>query len=145
MEACSCAHCVSACRRDPGRLVPSDLAPLARLLELTPAELLARYLVLRPLPGAEGGYALAPVKWRGHRLLVDPGTVVPDYYEEEPGRCVFLEEEGCRVHAAKPFECRAYSGCRHTFLGRPYRRKEVEEYFRKRWRSAQETIRKLRG
>ena len=145
MESCRCELCVSACRRDPGRLVPADIEPLARLLGLTPAELLARHLVLRPLPGPEGGYALAPVKGKAHRLLVDPGTVVPSYYEGEDGWCVFLAENGeCRVHAAKPFECRAYSGCRNTFLGRPYRRKEVEEYFRKRWRSAQETVRKLR-
>jgi Fe-S-cluster containining protein len=51
---------------------------------------------------------------------------------------VFLSEDGlCRIHPVKPFECAAYMGCRHTFLGRPYRKKDVEAFFVSRWRKWQ--------
>jgi Fe-S-cluster containining protein len=73
---------------------------------------------------------------KGKRLLAAPGSTVPAYYAGEKGRCVFLSPEGlCAIHPVKPFECAAYMGCRHTFLGRPYRKKNVEEFFVRRWRS----------
>jgi Fe-S-cluster containining protein len=74
--------------------------------------------------------------------LAAPGTVVPDFYEDEKGRCVFLDRDGaCRIHEAKPFECAAYMGCKHTFLGRPYKEKDVETFFISRWRKYQEMFR----
>lgn len=137
MESCSCPACVSACRTDPGRLVPGDLPKLARLLGLTQAELIAGYLVKIPLSADEQVCALAPAKRKGKRLIAEPGTVAPDYYGAERGVCIFLENDGrCGVHAAKPFECSAYLGCKNTFLGKPYRKKYVEAYFLLRWRRA---------
>lgn len=137
MESCSCPACVSACRTDPGRLVPDDLPKLARLLDLTRAELIAGYLVKIPLAPAEHVYGLAPAKRKGRRFIAEPGTVAPDYYAAERGVCIFLDDSGaCRVHAAKPFECSAYLGCKNTFLGKPYKKKYVEEYFLLRWRRA---------
>lgn len=137
MESCSCPDCICACRIDPGRLVPEDLPKLARLLGLAEAELIAGYLVKIPLSPAEHMYALAPAKRKGKRFIAEPGTIVPDYYTSERGVCVFLEEKGlCRVHGAKPFECSAYLGCKNTFLGKPYKKKYVEEYFLLRWRKS---------
>ena len=135
MTGCSCPQCVSACRNDPGRLVPADLPVLAAFLDLSVDELIAAYLVRIPLAGKEKVCALAPAKLKGKRFLADPGPVVPDYYTEERGTCVFLDENGlCTVHEVKPFECGAYMGCRNTFLGRPYREKQVEEFFIQKWR-----------
>jgi hypothetical protein len=34
MDACSCEKCVSACRCDPGRLVPNDLKKIAAFLKI---------------------------------------------------------------------------------------------------------------
>jgi len=142
MEACGCEKCISACRRDPGRLVPADLKRIAAFLHLTEKDLLARHLVLIPAKGRERHvYFLAPAKIKASRLLAPPGTVVPDYYAEENGRCVFLSAEGlCLIHEVKPFECAAYMGCRHTFLGRPYKEKDVDTFFVSRWRKSQDLI-----
>lgn len=135
IQGCSCIQCVSACRNDPGRLVPADLPALASLLNITVVELSIKYLVKIPFRGKEGIYALAPVKLKGKRLLAAPGTIVPAYYTSEKGTCIFLDENGlCTVHEAKPFECSAYMGCRNTFMGRQYREKQVEEYFFLKWK-----------
>jgi hypothetical protein len=137
MESCNCPVCISACRNDPGRLVPEDLQKLARLLGLTEAGLLEQYLVKIPLCPKDAIYALAPAKRKGKRFVAEPGKVAPDYYAQERGVCVFLDEQGsCTIQGAKPFECSAYMGCKNTFLGRPYKKKYVEEYFLHRWRKA---------
>jgi Fe-S-cluster containining protein len=139
MEACRCEKCASACRRDPGRLVPSDLKKIAAFLGISEKELLSGHLVRIPARGRDRHvHFLAPAKMKAARFLAAPGTVVPDYYGEEKGRCIFLSDEGlCRIHEVKPFECAAYMGCRHTFLGRPYKEKEVEAFFVARWRKFQ--------
>ena len=136
MENCSCHECVSACRNEPGRLVPGDVARLSQLLGISERDLENDYLVRVPVTsGGPTVHALAPAKKKGHRFVAAPGTVAPDYYAKEAGRCIFLDDnERCAVHEAKPFECGAYMGCRNTFLGKPYRDKSVEEFFHKRWR-----------
>ncbi len=137
MDSCSCPECVSACRNDPGRLVPEDVRKLAGLLGISEAELIAGYLVKIPLSESERMYALAPAKRKGKRFIAEPGTEAPDYYASERGVCIFLDDSGaCSVHAAKPFECGAYMGCKNTFLGKPYKKKYVEEYFLLRWRKS---------
>jgi len=134
-QGCSCPQCVSACKNDPGRLVPADIPLLAAHLGLTAEELIAAFLVKIPLPGKEDVCALAPAKRKGKRLLAEPGTVVQSYYTAERGTCVFLDENGlCTVHEVKPFECGAYMGCKNSFMGRPYKEKQVGEYFYSRWK-----------
>ncbi len=136
MDACSCEKCISACRRDPGRLIPADMKKIAVFLNISEKELRAGYLVRIPAAGKNSHiHFLAPAKLKAARFLAAPGTVVPHYYAEEKGRCVFLSPQGaCLIHDVKPFECAAYMGCRHTFLGRPYKEKDVEAFFVSRWR-----------
>jgi Fe-S-cluster containining protein len=144
LDACACEKCVSACRRDPGRLIPADVKKIAAFLKLDEKELQERYLVRIPAKDQTRNiHFLAPAKIKAARFLAAPGTVVPDYYDKEKGRCVFLSPEGsCLIHEVKPFECAAYMGCRHTFLGRPYIEKDVETFFVARWRKAQNIISK---
>ena len=139
MAGCSCEKCVSACKNDPGRLVPDDLAKLSAYLAIDIPTLEKEYLVRIPMKHkGVTVYALAPAKRKGKRFVAEPGSVAPDYYTDEKGECVFLDSEGlCTVHKVKPFECGAYMGCTHTFLGRPYRDKTVEEFFLMRWKGAQ--------
>jgi Fe-S-cluster containining protein len=142
MDACACEKCVSACRRDPGRLIPGDVKKIADFLNIGEKELRERYLVIVPARDRTRNIRfLAPAKIKAARFLATPGTVVPDYYDRENGRCVFLSPKGaCTIHEVKPFECAAYMGCRHTFLGRPYREKDVEAFFVSRWRKFQDLI-----
>jgi len=117
---------------------------IAAFLRIGERELLDRYLVRIPAAGGNRRiHFLAPAKIKAARFLAAPGSVAPDYYAREKGRCVFLSPEGtCLIHDAKPFECAAYMGCRHTFLGRPYIEKDVETFFVARWRKAQDIISK---
>ncbi len=135
MTSCSCDKCVSACKNDPGRLIPEDLPKLAGFLNYTVEELIISSLVKIPLSKKGGIYAFAPAKLKGKRLLAKPGTVVPDFYTKEHGTCIFLDDNGfCTIHEVKPFECGAYMGCKHTFMGKPYKEKHVEEYFLMKWK-----------
>lgn len=137
MESCHCEQCVSACLSDPGRLVPTDLKKIALFLRVSESQLKSDYLVRIPAAGRGRVQFLAPAKTKAGRLLAAPGTVVQDYYQAEKGRCIFLSEENrCSIHPVKPFECAAYMGCRHTFLGRPYKKRIVEEFFVCRWKKA---------
>jgi Fe-S-cluster containining protein len=117
--------------------VPEDIIKLSRSLNISESDLVDNYLVKVPIKGnGPPVHALAPAKKKGRRFIAEPGSMVPEYYIQEKGRCIFLDEnDRCSVHAAKPFECGAYMGCRNTFLGKPYRAKAVEELFYKRWRS----------
>jgi Fe-S-cluster containining protein len=137
MENCSCSECISACLNDPGRLVPDDIPRLTQLLKISAHDLENDYLVrVLVTSNAHTVNALAPAKKKGRRFIAVPGTTAPDYYAEEKGRCIFLDDKDrCSVNDAKPFECGAYMGCRNTFLGKPYRAKAVEEFFYKRWKS----------
>jgi len=137
MEHCCCDECVSACLNDPGRLVPDDMLKLARFLKITMGELEREYLVRIPvIRNGITAHALAPAKMKGKRFVASPGSTAPDYYADEKGRCIFLDEKNlCAIDEVKPFECGAYMGCRHTFLGRPYREKKVEEFFFLKWKS----------
>jgi Fe-S-cluster containining protein len=137
MDACSCERCVSACCDDPGRLVPADLKKIAAFLRISEIDLKASYLVRIPAAGKNSRiHFLAPAKIKANRFLTAPGGTVPDYYGTEKGRCIFLSPEGlCTIHPVKPFECAAYMGCRHTFLGRPYKKRSVEEFFVSRWKN----------
>ncbi|MBN2400567.1 hypothetical protein EH223_09250 [candidate division KSB1 bacterium] len=138
MDACRCEKCVSACRNDPGRLIPADLKKIAAFLKISESELKTAYLVRIPATARNNRiYFFAPAKIKAGRFLATPGTTVPKYYDTDKGCCIFLSPEGlCTIHAVKPFECAAYMGCRHTFLGRPYKKKNVEEFFISRWKKA---------
>jgi Fe-S-cluster containining protein len=137
MENCNCNECISACHNDPGRLIPSDIPRLSRLLKISELDLENNYLVrVQVRSNGHTAHALVPAKIKGRRFIAEPGTTALDYYSEEKGRCIFLDDKDrCSVHEAKPFECGAYMGCRNTFLGKPYRAKAVEELFYKRWKS----------
>lgn len=146
MDSCQCAECVSACRSDPGRLIPEDLPRIAGRLKISPSELLAGYLVLIPHQWkGQRICAPAPKKGKGvkgDRWLAESGSIVPDYYEKEKGRCVFLDDANlCTIHAVKPYECAAYMGCRHTFRGRFYRRDDVDAFFISKWKKNQGLLR----
>jgi Fe-S-cluster containining protein len=133
MENCNCPECVSACRNDPGRLVPGDIPKLTGFLGISEEAIIKNYLVKIPL--SKNVYALAPAKLKGKRFIIEPGSIAPHYYAKERGQCVFLDDKSlCTIHAVKPFECGAYMGCKNTFLGKPYKESKVEEYFLLRWK-----------
>ncbi len=137
MHPCNCVDCVSACLNDPGRLVPADLQRFADNFQLSLSDLISRFLVIIPaFECDESVLQLAPAKLRNGRFVVNPGRIAFKGYSKVAGRCIFLSDDLlCQVHPFKPQECRSYMGCRNTFNGRFYNRKQVEEYFFKKWKN----------
>jgi Fe-S-cluster containining protein len=137
MKSCLCDNCVSACKHDPGRLVPADIRKISDELGISIHACMSDYLVRVPTTVRnETVYALAPAKRKGTRFVEEPGHTAGKDYSDIQGICIFLESNGdCTIHTVKPFECRAYMGCTHTFLGKPYREKTVEAFFARRWRT----------
>ena len=135
MKNCNCPECVSACKNDPGRLIPDDMDKISQFLGISKKDLMNK-LVKKEQSAKYGIYSLAPVKFKGKNMLVQPGNVVPDYYASEAGKCIFLNSQNlCEIHPVKPFECMAYMGCKNTFLGKPYKEKTVEEFFTVKWKN----------
>ncbi len=80
-----CRRC-NACCRWPGdvRLREGELDRIARFLGIDPREAADRFTRLT----------------RDRRAL--------SLAEKEDGSCIFLEEDGCRIHEVKPRQCREF-------------------------------------
>lgn len=145
MDSCTCEACVSACKHDPGRFLPGEVARLAEHLGLAVEEVYHRYLIVKKLVhrGREV-WVPAPAKRKAQRWVTKPGHRARDWHEAEKGTCVFLDErERCSIYPVRPYECAAYMGCRHTFQGRAYRDQDVAAYFFARWKGHQEELPQL--
>lgn len=82
----ACNRCLVCCRHKTIQLNPYEIARLARNRKLTTTEFMERYT-------DSGGTALR---------------------FDEDGTCVFLDAEGCGVHADRPLVCRLYPLGRHV-------------------------------
>jgi len=80
----ACQRCGRCCTGSPGRVfLPEDhLAPLARHLGLTPADLVDRHL-----KRDDGGYRVR---------------------EDADGRCHFYHSGGCRIYRQRPPQCASF-------------------------------------
>lgn len=127
---CSCWQCVSACRRHPGWFLPGEAEKAAELLGVPMEEFVDKYLVKDACADGFGSapYIYAPRKVR-HGDDLEAGGVRTSEMKSLEAPCVFLKEDRCQIHAAKPFECRK------AYLCRPYSggsRDEIEL----RWKAA---------
>lgn len=94
--AFACDRCGRCCRhREDILLNPGDLYRIARYLDMTPAEAIARYCEVYEGPDS-------------HLPVV---RLKPKQYRHT---CPFLGREGCTIHAAKPTVCALFP------LGRAY-------------------------
>lgn len=106
---CTCRRCVSACRCKPGWFLPGEAEKAAALLDMTLPEFFRKHLMVdwwerwRGVHGKEDSrdvFVLSPA------LVGEaPGTEAPG---NPRGQCVFLKNNRCSIHAAKPYECRMY-------------------------------------
>jgi Fe-S-cluster containining protein len=94
--SCSCREDRSNCTRQPGHLLPGQLAEIMAALGKTVAEA-GEYLWNSP--GMVVGNAATGERWRIR-------TITPRF---ENGRCVFYTADGrCSIHKAAPFGCRYF-------------------------------------
>ena len=90
---CSCSTCVACCRRQPGPLAPGDFERIQGFLGASPEQM--KKLFWRS-PGAL-------VQQAGRQFRI--GTITP---KRSAGKCVFLENDRCTIHAVKPVGCAYY-------------------------------------
>lgn len=125
-KACACAACVKACETNPGWFAPGEAEKAADLLGMGFAEFRDKFLVREYWVG--GAHVYAP-----RRTCQPEGFVVArwsDNFMEAP--CVFLtEEKRCRIHSAKPFECRETASCDPCHSGGPEMRDKIQKMWQK--------------
>lgn len=111
---CSCPRCVRCCTVIPGWFAPDEVQKAADLLRLPLKTFVERYLTIATGGWQEDGDEPMPVL-RPRRVEHDPpfGEIFWDndskYDPHTP--CVFLKNERCRIHEAKPIECRTALAC----------------------------------
>lgn len=95
---CDCQEDISACKKQPGYLIPKDIIAITyRLLTQgrieTPEQAIQFF---RAGKGALVGNSITGHTWRIH-------TITP---KMENGRCVFLDDKDrCTIHDVAPFGC----------------------------------------
>lgn len=98
------------CRTNPGAFAPGEAEQAAALLGLEPDAFVRRYLVITSV-NVDGQEVptFSPVKLgRDSKPQLKPGTPADRLYYSLRGPCVFFEDEGCRIYAARPLECQRY-------------------------------------
>lgn len=129
---CTCKECISYCEKRPGWFRPSEMPRLAKFLEIPLKEAFRKYLIADFWIGEETNiHVLSPVKdfdriksgemlemleihremHREHNELMGranfdrPGSRASYGYAFIHAPCIFLENNRCRIYAARPFEC----------------------------------------
>lgn len=137
---CSCEKCIKGCKVNPGWFMPGEAELVAKSLGLSFKDFFHKYLVVDFWCAEDDVYVLAPYKVfdkipdrpeisayyqrpdRGTGRLVDWG------YPFRTGRCIFLENDRCRIHPVKPYECRNTLSCVET------NGKNIREEIAERWK-----------
>ena len=98
--ACTCEACQHGCSYGSGVLADEDLKPMAKFLGISKEELKENYL--------EKIEKFSTTRLRPQILRKNK----KDGQELPFGNCVFLDDKKmCKVHDAKPLECKVSSGC----------------------------------
>ena len=99
-ESGTCQYCRDGCSAKPGWFLPGEAEKAAEFLGMTLPEFFAAYLAVdwREGGGEPDTFVLSPAV-EGEKA----GTEFPG---DPRGTCVFYQGERCRIHPAKPAECR---------------------------------------
>jgi len=98
------------CRAHPGWFAPGEVERAAAALGLEPDAFVRRYAVVVEVEvDGRTAQAFAPVKLgRDGEPLIPPASRADRLYYALRSPCVFYTGEGCRIYAARPYECRRY-------------------------------------
>jgi|TARA_Y100000310_G_scaffold345180_1_gene462420 hypothetical protein len=92
---CKCEACTVGCRHGSGFLVDKDIPRLAKFMNISEEVLKKEFL--------EKVEKFNTTKFRPKILRK----------EKQYGKCIFFDEEiRCKVHGAKPLECKISMGCK---------------------------------
>ena len=92
---CKCEACTTGCRHGSGFLIDEDIPKIAKFLDISEQVLKREFL--------EEIEKFNTKRYRQKKIR-----------KNKPyGKCIFFDEEiGCRVHEAKPLECKVSMGCK---------------------------------
>lgn len=120
---CRCGACSNGCKFGSGFLAEDDAKRLAKFLGITDKELKEKYL--------------EEVEQFNTKLL----RPKLERKENKPyGKCIFFDKEiGCKIHEAKPLQCKVSMGCKdygedlslwfmHNYIINENDAKSMEEY-----------------
>ena len=92
---CKCEACTVGCRHGSGFLVDEDIKNIAKFMNISEEVLKKEFL--------EEVEKFNTKRFRPKILRKD----------EPYGKCIFFDEEiGCKIHEAKPLECKISMGCK---------------------------------
>lgn len=107
---CTCRRCVNACKQQPGWFAPGEAEKAAELLGI-PFEEFKKFIIK---DSCDDQYAEnAPYIYAPRKIGVDlPDSEFREYQQKrKQGTCVFLKEDRCSIHQAKPYECAKIKAC----------------------------------
>ena len=112
-KGCACKHCVAACKRQPGWFAPGEVEKAAALLGMDLAMFKARFIIREFWTGDSTTNGKTVYCYAPRKTGVDKRRKTASYGAAfTPAPCVFLTPENrCRIHAAKPEECRETPCC----------------------------------
>lgn len=111
VKSCTCNKCVEACQRQPGWFAVGEAEKAASLFGMPFKEFREKYLILDHASNQElddAPYVWAPRKHgvdEPHQRIRTPAN------QHKEGPCVFLANNRCSIHEAKPQECRTVLAC----------------------------------
>jgi Fe-S-cluster containining protein len=95
-HACKCEHCERGCHYGSGCMVKQDIPAMAKLLGVTEEKLKKEFLEQTELFNTK--------LWKP-KVKKEQGKPY--------GKCIFFEQgKGCKVHQAKPLQCKTAMGCK---------------------------------
>ena len=119
------------CRTNPGWFGPGEVEKAAEFLGMDPDDFVRTYVIIdKVVVDGEKVEVFVPVKrGRDGNPVHKPGTRVDAMYSMFPSPCIFFENNGCKIYAARPSECAAYLCTRpasenlsHEEIGRRWKR-----------------------
>ena len=98
------------CRSSPGWFTPGEAEAAAEQLGMAPDAFVRKFLVVDQLKvDGVAVQVFAPVKLdRFGARAMPTGRQVDGLYRALRGVCVFFTGDGCRIYAARPYECARY-------------------------------------
>lgn len=112
MTDCTCEVCVRACKQQPGWFAPGEAEKAAKLLGIPFGKFEAEFLVIDHC--SDENAPDAPLVYAPKKIGVDPEGILSERTyrrKAQRGQCIFLKDDRCSIHAAKPFECRNVLAC----------------------------------
>jgi hypothetical protein len=109
-KSCACERCVSACKKQPGWFAPGEAEKAAEYLKMDFETDFKKFIVKDHCDNPHAGNA--PYVWAPRKVGDDGPSEIRTHLEQQlPGVCVFLKDERCLIHLAKPYECRHSFAC----------------------------------